>query len=808
MPDGRDGTLYRVPPLNHEAEVGVLGAILASNRAYDTVSDFLRAEHFADARHGQIFEAASKLIAAGAHADAVTLKDHFAATGALDKLGGAEYLARLQAACLTPILAESYGRTVHDRAVRRRAIDVAAQLSDAAYAVQFDETAEGIVGQAQAELGALLTEAVATGPEPIAQATQRTLAAALRAYQDGTGIVGVPTHLTALDELMGGMKAGELIVAAGRPGMGKAQPLGARVLTTRGWKLMGDMKAGDALASVDGTPSYVTAVFDRGEMLVYTVTFSDGRTAQCTADHLWRVSYRGWAAPRVLPTSKIMSMLGRTRYRGRLWIDLPNGEHGAAWSSLLPVDPWVLGLLIGDGCRNVQSVRLSSADTEIVEHLRYRLGDEYRVSDLGRDSWNIVERRGRSRIRAALTELGLWAKKAEEKFIPRVYLDADREARLWLLRGLIDSDGWVEKFNCLRYATSSPQLAADVAELARSLGALCQTAKRMPFAHKNGERKAGLPSYTLTIRHQDGRAFAWLPRKKARLARRRSSPRLTITSIEPAAAAQVRCISVSHPTGLYITDNYVVTHNSDAALCIAWRNASLGRRVLFFQFEMSAEQLGARVLAAQTGHPAGLIMRGRFNQAQYNVMHESAAGLDWPLYVDDTPRLSVAQMVARAKALEPALVIVDHIGLVPGDVPGAQYRGKVEQTAAVSGALKAMAKSLRCPVLALCQLNREVEKRQDNPRPTLADLRWAGEIEQDADAVLFLYRAEYYLAKTPKDERDTDWINNYERTKGRAEIIVAKNRMGVAETVHVAYEPAKSLFFDLSSDDAETGSMF
>ena len=222
----------------------------------------------------------------------------------------------------------------------------------------------------------------------------------------------------------------------------------------------------------------------------------------------------------------------------------------------------------------------------------------------------------------------------------------------------------------------------------------------------------------------------------------------------------------------------------------------------FFQLEMSAEEVAARALAALTGHPAGLILRGKFQQPQFNRMAEARYEIArWPLFVDDTPRLAVSQIQARANALTPDLVVIDHLGLIPGDMAGAAYRGKVEQTAAVSGALKAMAKSLHCPVIALCQLNREVEKRQDNHRPTLADLRWAGEIEQDADAVLFLYRASYYLDQVPRKERTIEWQHKHDETAGKAEIIVAKNRMGITSMIAVGYEPAKSLFFDTAGDD-------
>ena len=119
--------------------------------------------------------------------------------------------------------------------------------------------------------------------------------------------------------------------------MGKAQPLDARVKTRAGWKAMGEVQVGDALASIDGAPSIVTGVFPQGERQAYRVTFSDGRSAECCAEHLWRVHFRQWDAPRVVSTAKLIEMLSRKRYQHRLWVDMVDGDFGHA--DPLPIDP-------------------------------------------------------------------------------------------------------------------------------------------------------------------------------------------------------------------------------------------------------------------------------------------------------------------------------------------------------------------------------------------------------------------------------------------------------------------------------------
>ena len=166
-------------------------------------------------------------------------------------------------------------------------------------------------------------------------------------YKNPASVTGVATGFVDLDEMTSGLHPGELVIVAGRPSMGKAQPLDACIKTTIGWKAMGEVQVGDALASIDGAPSIVTGVFPQGERQVYRITFSDGRSTECCAEHLWRIHYRDWDAPRVVTTQKLIEMLSRARYQGRLWVDQVDGDFGH--DDPLPVDPWVLGALIGDG---------------------------------------------------------------------------------------------------------------------------------------------------------------------------------------------------------------------------------------------------------------------------------------------------------------------------------------------------------------------------------------------------------------------------------------------------------------------------
>ena len=222
-PGGESRTLFRVPPHNFEAEMALLGALLTNNRAYEKVAEFLSPEHFADKRHARIYEAIRKLVDAGQIADAVTLKGFFESDGVLDEIGGPAYLARLAASVVSVINAEDYGRTVHDRAIRRDLIGIGEDIVNRAYEVSLDATAQDQIEIAEQSLYTLATEgAYQTDFKDFNAALKEALTMAEAALKRDGNLAGVATHLDDLDKLLGGLHPSDLVIIAGRPGMGKS----------------------------------------------------------------------------------------------------------------------------------------------------------------------------------------------------------------------------------------------------------------------------------------------------------------------------------------------------------------------------------------------------------------------------------------------------------------------------------------------------------------------------------------------------------------------------------------------------------
>ncbi len=233
-----------------------------------------------------------------------------------------------------------------------------------------------------------------------------------------------------------------------------------------------------------------------------------------------------------------------------------------------------------------------------------------------------------------------------------------------------------------------------------------------------------------------------------------------------------------------------------------------GGMVGFFSLEMSAEQLATRIIAEQTGIPSSQIRRGGINEADFERIKDYSIELQHlPFYIDETGGLSVAQLAARARRLKRQrgldLLIIDYVQLLSGSTKRSS-ENRVQEITEITTKLKALAKELNVPILALSQLSRQVESRDDK-RPQLSDLRESGSIEQDADVVLFVFREEYYhqMRKPLESNREkfAEWLAEGEKVHGKAEVIIGKQRHGPTGTVELQFEGAITKFSSLARED-------
>jgi len=686
----------RIPPHNLDAERAVLGAVLLEGReALPRVVEVLRPSDFYTEAHRAIYQAMLTLFDRGAPVDSLTLSEELRRTDQLQFVGGPAAIALLMEEASIAAHLTSYTAIVRDMAVLRELIQTSTHIIGQAFDAK--EDVQTLVDDAEKRIFSLAERRLEGSALPVSKILKNTFEYIERLYERKEHVTGVATGFEKLDLETSGFQPSDFIIIAGRPSMGKAQPLDARVRTTTGWKRMGELQVGDALASIDGRESRVRGVFPQGPRQVYRVTFSDSRSTECCAEHLWRVHHRAWPEPRVLATAQIATLLARKHYRSSLGIDMTSGDDGHA--AALPVDPWLLGALVGAGELSGGALRFWTSDPELLARVAERAE--------GRTAGVIIDE---------LRRVGLWDIDARQRFVPDMYIDARRTARLDVLRGLFDASGVVEARGTLRLTVRSGSLARAVAALARSVGAWCSVRRRSTRA-----------PYVCTVDYFEPKELVTLSSKRIRALTPRRPRRPIFASIEPTRVAPTQCIAVTHPSALYITDDHIVTHNTAFALNIVQHvGVTLRGTALVLSLEMSAQQLVQRMLCSEAKVDSQAVRTGFLSSSDWHRLTAAAGRLsEAKIFIDDSPGLTVLEARAKARRMKAEhgldLLVIDYLQLMRGR---AALDNRQQEISEISRSLKALAKELNVPVVALSQLSRAVEARaQRDFRPQLSDLR-------------------------------------------------------------------------------------
>jgi replicative DNA helicase len=530
---------------------------------------------------------------------------------------------------------------------------------------------------------------------------------------------------------------------------------------------MRDIHAGSSVVGADGRAHRVLAVFPQGRKPVYRVRLSDGASAECCDEHLWFTTTHAEnsSAGRGGSVKSLAEIRSSLRVGG--------GEYGALNHRLplvAPVEfassgrpqflaPYLLGLLLGDG----------------------GFGSLLRHDTVSVDG---IAASRKSTIQSAIEHYGLTTR---EKFIPDAYLFATASERLDVLRGLFATDGTVTipAGRTLEFTTSSSKLAEGVVWLVRSLGGLVSHRGQL------SKLRISFPNGIVPVSSHEHLA-RWNDEADG-------LPGRFVESVEPIGEKECQCILLDSDDHLYVTSDFVVTHNTAFCLNVA---AHVGCRAKFngkrigvavFSLEMPKEQLVMRMLSSEARVDSQRIRTGRLVEQDWPKLGHAAGALaEANIHIDDSAALSSLELRAKSRRLASrlsdgesplGLVIVDYLQLMRGNE---RVDSREQQIGEISRSLKALAKELNLPVIALSQLNRALEKRPDK-RPQLSDLRESGSLEQDADTVIFLYREEVY-------EREKDDV------KGVAEIIVGKQRNGPIGTANAAFLHEFTRFENMARD--------
>jgi len=503
--------------------------------------------------------------------------------------------------------------------------------------------------------------------------------------------------------------------------------------------------------------------------------------------------------PRVVTTEQMVAEGTWCRDHRPNW-HLPVAEPLDGGAEVLAVDPYALGVWLGavgeDG-----ELSIEPGDEPFVVGELERRG--YWLARRPSGRWAAAAVAGDppagSRGGAASGEPVRWRQLSEElgasgltgsrPALPMAYRRGRPADRWEVVRGLMDVAGTVAPDGAVEVAVGDPQLADAVRELLWSLGQRCTVvgasrSEGRPPASDGGEARrggAGGRSSGWLLRWQPTQAAFRVPTKAAAQAAA-ARPALVdprwraVVAIEAVPSVPVRCIAVSSPSHLFLAGPTMVpTHNTSFALGIVTHAAiTTGKPVLLFSLEMSHLELTQRILCAEARVDATRMRNGRLLDSDWPKVSDAIGRLgDAPIFIDDNPNVTVMDIRAKARRLMAreglGLVVVDYLQLMTGRSRAESRQVEVSE---ISRGLKILARELNVPVVALSQLSRNLEMRQDK-RPVLADLRESGSIEQDADVVLFIYRDEVY-------HPDSD-------QRGAAEVIIAKHRNGPVGTVQLAF---------------------
>ena len=372
-------------------------------------------------------------------------------------------------------------------------------------------------------------------------------------------------------------------------GSGKCLQVDTLVRIPDGWKRIGDLKVGDEVYSADGTVTKVTGVYFQKPTDLYEVGFRDGRKVYATGDHLW---------PAIDQDGKyrIRTTLGIAKYildrrdpvlrpitSGRLYS--PLCKPIVETEKNLPIDPYILGVILGDGCIAGKGIVITNPDTFIYDKVKRILEETtdnletnlLRSTDPRKcPAFTIRKKKdiegNTNTMRNAIKELNLAGTVSYTKFIPEIYMYGSVEQRYAILNGLFDTDGYAGRTGSIVFTTTSEKMANQVLSLVYSLGGMGSIKKKQKYYSWKGKKLPGRPSYDVKIRHPEPERLFTLPRKKCRLNNNNQYAKTLKNQfwyVDRVGTGNTVCISVEHPSKLYVAEDYVVTHNTSSSLFLA-----------------------------------------------------------------------------------------------------------------------------------------------------------------------------------------------------------------------------------------------
>ncbi len=832
-------------PSNLESERATLGSILLNREAIIAVASWLQPEDFYLEQHSWVYEAMLACYNARTPPDIRTVSDELRRRSRLETVGGLPALAALVDAVPTSYHIEYYARIVQRTALLRKLIGAGGKIAALGYEEQ--EDLESTLDKAEHVLFEVSQRRSNQDFIHIGQVIDTYYEQINYLQEHRGEVVGIPTGFRDLDEITGGLQRSDLIILAARPGVGKCLAAWTLIDDPEtGERLTIEECVRRRLPTVYGVspqgqlrPASVSAWIDSGVKPCFRVTTRTGRTVDATANHPFLTAL-GWvplrdltvgtavAVPRALP------VFGRdNRWRPGLLrllaYFLASGGQGGPAPSFSSTDQELLADFAAVVAEQFPSCAL------LCEGSRYTATASQRPGALA------------SPLLIWLETHGLAGPPAPDQGLPPAVWRWTKPALATFLRALMSCDGTVETRDGrprIVFACAARQLAADVqhafvrfgliarlypaadggwrveishpASIARyqqeigwsgdkrrrfatigwtflaagrvwPLGAPARTSARGPALFQAGGAGEKLAAFQAARARVRLRGIAPVRPLDHPGLRHIASPDIywdEIVAIEDIGPQQVYDLTV--PDGANFIAQDICAHNTSFVMSLAYNVAlQFQHTVGLFSLEMSREQLVQRLLAMETKIDTNKLRTGHIRDSELATVMEAMGRLaSIPIYIEDSAGQNVMEVRSKARRLQSQvgidLLIIDYLQLMQGSRRG---DNRVQEVSEISRGLKALARELNIPVIALSQLSRAVEGRTSHV-PMLSDLRESGSIEQDADIVMFIYREELYDKETEK--------------KGMAEIHISKHRNGPVGVVPMRFHAGTTRFSDLS----------
>jgi replicative DNA helicase len=809
------------PPHSIEAEQSVLGAMLLSDRTHYAfvIEEGLKPEDFYRERHREVYESMLALFTAAESIDVLTVTEHLRSRGRLDAAGGQAEIDALTAAVPAVGNLRQYAQIVRDRALLRRLLAASYEIQASVHG--HEAPPREIVERAERAV----LEVAHDDRQKDFRKVGEVLHAEIRKWQElsaeGRSLTGTPSGFTDLDTITGGFQPGNLIIIAARPSMGKCQAgstlvydpfTGAR---RRLDEVVSLIEGGEEVHVASVGPDLqlratrAAAGFRNGVRPLYRVTTRLGRRVEATANHPL-LTIGGWrrvdelqpgsriAVPRRLPRPALeqtmpdheIVMLAALTADGNLTNHTPTsaGRRGARGGDPVRELCELHGLC---GLRSAEKFvpdaifRLDDARVARFLAVLYGCdGHAYATDRLHQIGYSTISERLAFDVQHLLLRLGIVSRVRTLR--RAVYDGTDKAAREVLITGQEGLATFCRTVDVCGKTAPSEAWGAVLAAKGDRRWADIGAATGRPRDHSWHVGARGLSRSLIgepAVATEDHGLTAlatsdvWWDE---------------VASIEPIGEEETFDIEV--PGDHNFVANDVVVHNSALVTNMAENvalNKDLRRPVALFSLEMSEAELAQRFVASQASIKGDDLRKGRLrDESKWKRVLRTASEYDAaPLFVDDSSDVGILDVRAKARRLHQqaqaefgglGLIIVDYLQLMRAD---SRIENRVQQVGEMSRGLKILARELNVPVIALSQLSRGVESRTDK-RPMLSDLRESGQIEQDADLVMFIYRDEYYFPET------TD-------RPGEAELIIAKHRNGGLGDVPLTFQNEYPRFLGL-----------